>query len=289
LMLGDAEAARELRRAAGALAGASPHPGLRWHLATYDAGLALLEGRLEEGEQIAREAFGAGERARHPYARGCYDIQRVVVALERGDPTVAVDVFGPFATRERVGWGVPIHWLAATVARAHLAAGERGEAEALWRRLAAPGFAAVPRNIRWTRSIAEIAHLCADLGASDHAPELVALIEPMADQHAVVPIPVAYGGPLRHALARLYDLLGRRASAEESHALALESVRRLGAGVWLPHVLLDSARAMRDPKRARRALEEALEAATRQGQGALAQEAEAALAAVASRAAHTKR
>jgi DNA-binding winged helix-turn-helix (wHTH) protein len=277
LILGDAEAARELRRCAGRLAGESPHPGLRWHLATYDAGVAALEGRLADSEQLAQEALGAGLRARHPFAQGCHDIQRVVVARERGDPRVAIQLFGPLVATGHGRWGVPIHWLGATVARAHVALGEREAALALWRDLAEPGFAAVPRNIRWTRSVAELAHLCADLEESAHAPELVALLEPVAEQHAAIPIPVAYGGPLRHALARLYELLGQRARAEEAYAAALADCERVGAAAWRPHVLLDAARGMRDARRAREALGEAQAIAARLGQPELARQAEQAL------------
>jgi DNA-binding winged helix-turn-helix (wHTH) protein len=242
LMLGDAAAARELRRAAGVLAGESPHPGLRWHLTTYDAGLAALEGRLDESEMLARDAVVAGRRARHPYAQGCFDIQRVLIAFERGDAQLAVDVFERFTARDPGSWGVPIHWIVALVARARLALGQREAAAALWRRLAEPGFAAVPRNIRWTRSLAEIAHLCADLGDAERAPELIALLEPVADQHGVIPIPVAYGGPLRYALARLYDLSGRPVLAQQSLTEAITRCDRLGATSWSARLKVEASR-----------------------------------------------
>ncbi|HEY8119699.1 MAG TPA: AAA family ATPase [Myxococcota bacterium] len=289
LMLGDAEGARELRRSAGALAGESPHPGLRWHLATYDAGLAALEGRLDDAEREAQEALGAGQRARHPYARGCYDIQRVTVAQERGDPGPALAVFAPFVAREHAGWSVPIHWLLALVARARIAAGERESARQIWSQLAEPGFAAVPRNIRWTRSLVEIAHLCADLDDRARAPELIALLEPVADQHGVIPIPIAYGGPVRHALARLQDLAGERARAEASYAGALADCERVGARGWRARVLLDAARSQRDAKRARAAREEARAIAERLGQSALAQQAARELSAEAPRGARARR
>ncbi len=273
LMLGNADEARELRRRAGTLAGDSPHFGMRWHLLTYDAGFAALEGRLAESEQIALEALAAGLRARHPFAQGCYDIQSVAVGCERGDPSAALDRFGPFTEREGASWGVPIHWLIATVARARLHAGDREGAEALWQRLAEPGFAAVPRNIRWTRSIAEIAHLCAEIGASGAAGELIALIEPRADQHACVPIPVAYAGPLRQALGRLYELVGNRERAAEVFALALQDAARVGARAARARLLLDCARVERDAKRARRGAEEALAEAEAMGMLGLAKRA----------------
>jgi DNA-binding winged helix-turn-helix (wHTH) protein len=273
LMLGDASAARELRRSAGALAGNAPHAGIRWHLLAYDAGLASLECRLDDSAQLALEAHAAGQRARHPFAQGVYDIQLVAVACDHGDPSAALDRFAPLTSRESANWGLPLHWLMATVGRARLYSNDRPAAEAMFRRLAEPGFSAVPRNIRWTRSLGEIAHLCADLEAKDAAEELIALIEPRAEQHACVPIPVAYAGPLRHALGRLYELSGKRDAAIDTYALALEDAERVGARGWRARVLLDAARLDRDVKRGRKRAEEARAEAVALALGGLAKRA----------------
>jgi DNA-binding winged helix-turn-helix (wHTH) protein len=273
LMLGNASAARELRRSAGALAGNAPHAGIRWHLLAYDAGLASLECRLDDSEQLALEAHAAGQRARHPFAQGVYDIQLVAVACDHGDPGAALDRFAPLTSRESANWGLPLHWILATVGRARLFSNDRPGAEAMFRRLAEPGFSAVPRNIRWTRSLAEIAHLCADLGAKDAAEELIALIEPRAEQHACVPIPVAYAGPLRHGLGRLYELSGKRDAAADTYALALADAERVGARGWRARVLLDVARFDRDAKRGRVRAEEARAEAEVLGLGGLAKRA----------------
>jgi hypothetical protein len=142
----------------------------------------------------------------------------------------------------------------------------------------AEGFAAIPRNIRWTRAVAEVAHLCVDLGERAVAEELITLLEPAAAQHAVVPIPIAYGGPLRYALARLYELAGRSTRAEETYAAALEDCARVGAEGWRARVLIDAARTLRGAKSARAALEEAHSIATRLSHSAVASAAQAALA-----------
>jgi hypothetical protein len=277
LMLGDAVAARELRRAAGALAGATPHLGMRWHLATYDAGLAALEGRLADAERLALEALAVGRRARHPFAQGCFDIHCVLVALDRGDPRVAIERFAHFTEERGNRWSVPLHWILALVGRARLALGDAETARALWGRLEEEGLAAIPRNIRWTRAIAEAAHLCADLGARERAEELAALLEPAAEQHAVVPIPIGYGGPLRYALARLYELLGRRGLAERTYAAALEDAERVGAQGWRARVLLDAARFAGDSRESRAWLEDSATTSEKLGQRELARAARAEL------------
>jgi len=245
LMTGDAAGARALRADAEALVSPSPHPGLRWHLATYDAGLAALEGRLDEGDSLARDALRVGSRARHPYAQGCFDMQTALVAFERGAPRVALERFGPLIERRGVVENAPIHWMIAFVARAALACGERARAEALWRRLADPGFEAIPRNIRWTRSIVEIAHLCADLGLRAAAAPLVALMEPCAEQHAVLPIPIGYGGPVRFALARLHAVGGDERRAGEDFARAIGAAEAIGATIWARRIREAEAIAVR--------------------------------------------
>ncbi len=236
LTLGDAVGARSLRARAEELVAPSPHPGLRWHIATFDAGRALLEGRLEEGEALAREALRFGLRARHPYAQGCYDMQVALAAFERGEPRIALDRFGPLIDHPRLSTAAPTHWMIAFVARAALATGDRHRAERLWRRLEAVGFETIPRNIRWTRTMSEVAHLCVELGATEAARRLVQLIEPRAEQHAVLPIPIGYGGPLRFGLGRLQALLGHAREAREALVRALEDAEGIGARSWASRI-----------------------------------------------------
>ena len=166
-----------------------------------------------------------GLRAEHPYALGCFAVHSALLARARGDHPLVIERLTPAL---RVGDG-PIHWLTAVVSRAELAVGRASDARARWRELAARGFRDVPRNLRWTASLVECAHLCADLEDAAHGVELEALLAPHADLHAVMPIAICYGGPVRHALARLAALRG---ASDESRALqraALEDSERLGA------------------------------------------------------------
>jgi eukaryotic-like serine/threonine-protein kinase len=222
---GDRRSALRLRDAARQIGGSRPHLGMRWHLAVHDTGWALLEGRFDEIEMRARDALSVGLRAEHPYARGCFTVHSALLARARRDHAGLIDRLEP-TLRANDG---PIHWLKAVVARAEVAAGQATDARARFRELAARGFRDVPRNLRWTATIVECAHLCAELDDSAHAAELEALLAPHGDLHAVMPIAICYGGPVCYALARLAALRGARDEARALYRQALDACSALGA------------------------------------------------------------
>src|SRR5690606_25515835 len=96
-------------------------------------------------------------------------------------------------------------------------------------KLAAHDFADLVRNTRWNAPILEIAMLAVELGDERVAPVLMRLLETSRDQHGVIPIPFAYGGPFTRPLAGLAALLGRADEALALYDEALESADALGA------------------------------------------------------------
>jgi DNA-binding winged helix-turn-helix (wHTH) protein/transcriptional regulator with XRE-family HTH domain len=223
--LGDRAGALRLRDTAQRLAGARPHLGMRWHLAVYATGLALLEGRLDEVEPLLQAALMLGRRAEHPYARACANGHLALLARERGDAERVVSLLEP-GLRAREG---PFHWMHAVVGRAELAIGRRHAARARLALLAANEFRDIPRNLRWTATVVETAHLCAELEASEHAAALTRLLDAVADHHAVLPLAMCYGSPASHALARLAELRGDRRAARARYAEAIAACSRIGA------------------------------------------------------------
>ncbi len=117
LTRGDGAGARSQRALGAALAGPAPHLGRAWHLAVYDAGVATLEGRLDEAERLIEEAFRIGRRIEHPYARGVHRCQSAVLARERGDEARITEIF---ATTLPIRQG-PTQWVQLFVARALVA------------------------------------------------------------------------------------------------------------------------------------------------------------------------
>jgi DNA-binding winged helix-turn-helix (wHTH) protein len=223
--LGDRAGALRFREAARRVAGARPHLGMRWHLEVYDTGVALLEGRLDEVAARIDSAYSVGVRAEHPYARACANGHRALLARERGDPAGVLAALAP-ALRAREG---PGHWVEAVVARAELACGRAREARARFDALAARDFDDIPRNLRWTATLIEIAHLCADLEDVARAGALDALLAPYADHHGILPLAICYGGPVRWAQARLAALRGNRREARALREEASAACEAIGA------------------------------------------------------------
>ena len=255
VMLGDAAGARALRARAAQVAGERPAPMMRWHEGVYDTGIAVLEGRFGDAAALAQDTLGFGRRVEHPYAAGVFAGQRAMLARERGDAAEVLAAFEP-GVGARVG---PFHWIRALVARARLALGRVDDARSLFDELAAEDFADVPRNLRWTGTFVELAHLCAELDDAARAKSLRAWLAPVEHQHGAFPVAVFYGGPVRFALARLAETLGERDDALGLYAESLEDSRALGARPTEARIGARFGRALepREPKRARALLAEA--------------------------------
>jgi len=279
LALGDADAARRRRARAADVAGERPHPGLAWHMRVYDTGLALLEGRLEDAEAAAEEAAELGRRIEHPYGPGCYSAHCAELAALRGDTARVIELMEP-GLRARGG---PQFWVKATLARAWLREGRGDAAREIFESMADGDLQDLPRNIRWTRSVVELAHLCADLDDAERARPLVALLSRVEHHHAVLPVPICYGGPVSFALARLAETLGRPDDAAELHRDAREAAEALGARPTVAAIRETLGRLLArrgEHRRAREALVAAEELAETLGMAGLARSARAALAGV---------
>lgn len=237
LSIADRAGAIEYRSRAVKLAGDAPTASMTWHLMVYDAGVALLEGRFAEAEEKTRSAVAIGRRIAHPVSVGCYNAHRVRLAQERGDHQEVVRIFEPVLQHPEH----PVAWVKSVVGRARFRLGHQEGARALFEELSAQDFDDVPRGIRWTVTIAELAGLCADLGDKQRAALLIDTIHPHGDQHGVLPLLVCYAGPLAWPKARLHQLLGNTEEADLCYADALASADQLGARPAVARIGLDYA------------------------------------------------
>ncbi|MCU0669147.1 MAG: AAA family ATPase [Myxococcota bacterium] len=256
LALGDAQGAHRARKQAEEIAGPNPHLGMLWHLRTYDAGVAQMEGRREDAERGIAEALAIGTRIEHPFTRGVWITQHVELARDRERWQEVVDA---------IDLGATTPWLGAIAARALLALGREREARGVLDALAARGFDTVRRNVRWTKTLIEITGLCCDLGDAAHAAPLRELLAPFDRLHGVLPVPVCYGGPVAHALARLAALLGDTDAAAGHYEDALAGAEALGARPAQARILADHAAllARRGDRRGARPLAERAHALAR--------------------------
>jgi len=275
LMVGEAPAARALRLEADAIGGGNPTPAMRWHSGVYDTGMALLEGRFADAAALAQDAFVVGRRAEHPYAAGVLGGHRALLAHERGDFAELLALFEPVLGAVQG----PQHWVRTMVAHGQLALGRESAARAHFEKLAAHAFVDVPRNLRWTATLVQLALLCAELGDPERAKPLHALLAPVEHQHGVMAIALLYGGPVRFALARLCETLGRRDDALTLYGEAHAAAEAMGARPTLARIALSHGRciAVLDKRRAKPLLAESARLAEELGMRAVAAAAHAAL------------
>ena len=226
------------RHEAGRLCGKAPPPQMAWHCQVFDAGVALMEGRLEEGQRLSESALSLGRRAGHPYAKGIHFSFQSIVAWETARFAEVVDGMIPFL---RVPTA-PLHWARGVAARAALRMDDRQRAIELYETALRDGVSGIPRGIRWTRSLIELAHACADLGDVTHAEDFVAALDEVPEQHGVLPVPICYGGPVRYARARVLAQFGEPVAALDEYVEALEDARRLRARPFEARILADHAR-----------------------------------------------
>ncbi len=267
IMLGDAAGARAFRARADAVAGERPPLAMRWNCGVYDSGVAILEGRFDDAAALVRDTLMLGRRAEHPYAPLVHSGHQVMLAHERGD---AAEVLALLERGLSAREG-PLHWVQAMVARARLAAGREADARALFESLARADFADVPRNLRWTATMVELAVLCAELGDAARARALCELLAPIEHHHSVLPMAICYGGPARWALARLAETLGHGDDAVALYGEALEAARAVGARPMQARIALHFGRCLsaRDPRRAKPLLEEGARLAAELGMAGL--------------------
>ncbi len=220
---------------------------------------ALLAGRSEEGERLAREGLALSERGlKGPFATlfssQIFHAWNESGRLEALETAIAV-------TREQLG-SVPASRCALAYYYSELGRLELARSE--FEPLAAQGFADLPRDLYWLVGMGALARTCTALGDAARAERLYALLLPYAGRHVVNgPPPAQYLGPVAALLGCLATTAGRFADASLHLEAALASTARMGARPYHARTLRDLARmllARGGPGDAARAIERAEEA-----------------------------
>jgi DNA-binding NarL/FixJ family response regulator len=238
--------------------------------------MALFEGRLEESERRAREAFELGSRMPGLDAEGVYGIQMFTVRREQGRLRELAPVVAYFVQNHAAGatWRPGLALVYAELGRA---AESRTEFEAI----AAAGFDSLPQDGRWVTCMTYLAEVCAFLGDAGRAALLYAELAPFEGRNLIAPPNVACFGAASRQLGMLTATMKRWPDAERHFVAALAMNARQGARPWLAHTqhqyaaMLLARNANGDRERAVGLLDEALAAAREIGMAALAERAAA--------------
>ena len=210
-----------------------------WNAAVWQAMRALLDGRLDEAEQLAAAAVSSGIRSEGVTAPQYFAVQVLYLRREQARMGELED-----PVREALGTNADrAAWRAGLSLLLH-ETGRTEEARAEFERLARDDFAGIPRDGDWmvvTALAADLAH------AFDDAPRaavLYDLLTPFADANVVIGLGAVCLGATSRYLGRLALTLGRQADAVAHLRDAVAANASLQATVELAHSWVDLAGAL---------------------------------------------
>jgi eukaryotic-like serine/threonine-protein kinase len=272
LELGDIAAVDRELVAFERLANELRQPQHLWHVPLLRGMRALIDGRFEDAERLAQEAFAGGQRTQEPLSAQFYAVQDSLLRRHRGSA----------ADRRRFGELVPgvgelaerypaIPAWRCSLASLHAELGNVGEARTVFEQLAADGFDSLPFDGQWLVSLALLAETAAFLGDGPRAERLYELMQPYDGLTIVPGRAAACYGPVSRELALLADTIGRSDDAERHFSEAIALCERMGDRPFgartrweLARMLLGRDRAG-DRERALELLAQALDAAQELG------------------------
>ena len=195
---------------------------------TRRAGLAILDGSLDEGERLVHEAAALGERIGEPEARNLRMSQLIEVARARGEPSRLV------ATAQMaVACWVGLPSLAHAVAAGLLAdAGDVDGARRALDTVRELGTWSEDRSYVWSVSVGGLTAAAARLGDLDLSGELLTELAPLAGTCGVNGTVVCFLGSHAHWAGVGAKALGRTEEARDLLLRALRAHERVGARAW---------------------------------------------------------
>jgi tetratricopeptide (TPR) repeat protein len=236
LEVGDLAGARFETDAFRTLAELSNQPQAAWIVQAQRACHLLLDGRLEQVEQLAGGCLVAGQRVRDHNALLTFGVHLTLVRIEQGRGAEVLDVVRDYAVRypRIVAWRV-------LYCHALGRSGQLSSCRSEYQSLKMTGFA-VPDDLNWLISMTMLAEACGVLGDAAGAAQLYERLCPYANRLVVIGYAgIACEGSVERALALLSATLGRAAATREHFERALAENRRVSATLPLLQTLCDYA------------------------------------------------
>jgi len=236
---GDSEGVEAQLEAFNAGAQRLRQPLYLWNAAIWRAMRALLEGRLEQADELASDALAAGLHGEGVTALQYYEIQLLAIRREQGR---IAELEQPARDLVTANPHLPA-WRAA-LATLLCEAGRLQEARREFEALAANDFAGIPQDGDWMIAITLLADSCTELGDAERAAQLYELLLPHGASNVVIGLGAVCLGSAARYLGRLASAMGRRTTAIEHLRSALDANAALKAPVALAHTQLDYARVL---------------------------------------------
>ena len=163
-----------------------------------------MQGRFEDSERLAQQAFAIGQRLQTETAAGIFGLQMFAMRREQGrlkevEPAVKVFIQQHSAAAAwRPGLAVIYSELGRTT-----------DARAEFENLAQHDFADLPRDAMWMGTMTYLVDVCTFLGDQVRADTLYQILLPFAGRNVVVGNGAACYGALSRYLGALATTLGR--------------------------------------------------------------------------------
>jgi tetratricopeptide (TPR) repeat protein len=235
--LGDVEAAGAALDSFARAADEAGIPWFRWFVMRLRTMRALQDGRLDDAERLAEEAFAFGQQMDHPNVRPVHAAQVLHLSFLRGR-------FADVAARlaRYVEQYPQQHSLRAELARLRLHEGNLDEARRELETLSQHDFNDLPRDSMWLFCLAYAAEVAARLSDRKRAKVLRALLSPYADRVIGAGTSIVSLGHGTRYVGLLAATLGRYEEAADLLATATREHERMRSRPWLAFSLLDQAR-----------------------------------------------
>ncbi|MFL5889421.1 MAG: ATP-binding protein [Solirubrobacteraceae bacterium] len=230
--LGDVEGAKAELAAMTKVAAELRQPSHAWFVAVYEALFALLEGRLDEAENLVVRARPIGERALTWSAEVSYRLQLYLLRREQGRLT---EVEGLMRDSVATYSTYPIFRCVHAQVLAEL--GRTGEARAALEALVGDDGVSLPFDEEWLVSMGLLSETAAAVKDAGRAAVLYQLLAPYGDRIAIC-YPEISTGPVARYLGILAATLGRTRDAERHFAEAVALAERIGARPWVDRTRL---------------------------------------------------
>jgi tetratricopeptide (TPR) repeat protein len=210
-------------------------PFYQWHMTSMRAMRAMLDGRLEEAERLARRTLEIPGLQRGEYVTYMYEhVLMVAIRWQQGRLGELQETVIDHGER----YPSIARWRNA-LAAVELADERTAKAEV--ERHARSEFAELPRNGLWIMHLCALAEACVLIRDRQRAARLYQLLAPFAERNAI-PLSTVPFGPVALRLGMLAALLGRWEEAERHFEAAMERCGRLGARAVTARVLYERSR-----------------------------------------------
>ena len=215
--------------AMSALADELRQPAQRWHESTGRTMLALMEGRLEEAEELTAEALALGQRAQSWNALVSHRLQLFVLRRAQGRLAELEETI----TRSVREYPALVRFRCALT---HLYAelGRERDARAALDELLSRDLAREHLDAEWLLSMSLLTDACAFLEDKPAAARLYELLLPYGELYAEAPMEATFGS-LARGLGVLATTMRRLDAAERHFETAIQLELRMGARPWVAH------------------------------------------------------